>query len=962
MKQDLKNLFLSQAYADSYAEYEKSLRQSNYPVWDFVVLTSSNEAQAEIFRQQISMRSESGFLPKNTEYIVIPDPDGKRIGSGGATLNAIKFIKENYNVASFNDKKILLIHSGGNSIRIPQYSVCGKLFSPVPRKLSDERRSTVFDEFIITMTAIPSRMVGGMLVLSGDVLLLFNPLQIDFYSDGAAALSFKADLDLGKNHGVFLKDDNGNVSEFLHKQPKEFLIKKGATDINSNINIDTGAVIFSGKLIDSFYDIVREKSSFDFFVNEDVRLNLYSDFVFPFGSNCNIDDYLSQEAEGTNPDEIRLCREKLWEILHGNKMKLILFSHASFIHFGTSHELRQLVVDDIEKYKFLGWSGNVLTNVSADKFSVSNSCISDDSEIESGTYIEDSVILDKSKIGKNCIISCATLIDDTVPDNTVIHCIKLRDGRFVTRMYGVDDNPKKNMLFGKEIPSTLWEYSVFPVRKTAEESVKATLSKDLSGELMSLKESCEEADPTALFEWQKNMKKRVSVGIVYEAVKKNHTPLSEIKEKYHLKFSVKWANLLFDITKNSPFREKIRVYYYISKLYDGDFSYKAEELCFNYLCGHVLKNNLPENIKINKEKMLSKATCSLPVRVNWGGGWSDTPPYCLEQGGKVLNASITFDGNLPVRSVVKRINSPKIVLASTDNGSYREYSDTQSLYDCRNPNDAFTIHKSALIVSGILPIDKQISMNDLLKKTGGGLYIATEVTNIPRGSGLGTSSILASACIKALYEFFGDEADDETVFSSVLCMEQLMSTGGGWQDQVGGVIGGIKLISSPPENRQQISCHRINMSDKALAELEERFCLIYTGQRRLARNLLREIIGKYIGNDTETLHIMSEIQRLAESMSVELEKGDINSFAKLLNEHWEYSKKLDSGCTNACVEQIFLSCEDMIDGRMICGAGGGGFLQVILKKGITAQMLSERLNKVFADSGVEVRNCKFYFN
>lgn len=74
-----------------------------------------------------------------------------------------------------------MIHSGGDSKRVPQYSACGKLFSPVPRVLPNGKRSTLFDEFMISMSGVAARMNAGMLVCSGDVLLLFNPLQIDFY-------------------------------------------------------------------------------------------------------------------------------------------------------------------------------------------------------------------------------------------------------------------------------------------------------------------------------------------------------------------------------------------------------------------------------------------------------------------------------------------------------------------------------------------------------------------------------------------------------------------------------------------------------------------------------------------------------------------------------------------------------------------------------------------------------------
>ena len=153
---------------------------------------------------------------------------------------------------------------------------------------------------------------------------------------------------------------------------------------------------------------------------------------------------------------------------------------------------------------------------------------------------------------------------------------------------------------------------------------------------------------------------------------------------------------------------------------------------------------------------------------------------------------------------------------------------------------------------------------------------------------------------------------------------------------------------------------QVNISEAALKELDERFAVIYTGQRRLARNLLREVVGRYIGGNPTSLEVLYEIQRIAVLMRFELEKGNVDGFAKLLSEHWELSKKLDSGCTNTCIDQIFLAIDDLIDGKMICGAGGGGFLQVILKKGIGIEELKERLNEVFADSGVGAWNCSFW--
>ena len=168
-------LFLQQSYRDCTKQYEEILHNPNLPLWDYVVLTASNEAQAQAYRAQISYRLKHQMLPEKTHYAVLPDPDGKRVGSGGATLNVLRYIREHAagkqspaavphgavqgdgaaesrQLASaqpgeaachaFDGKRILVIHSGGDSKRVPQYSACGKLFSPVPRILPNGRRST----------------------------------------------------------------------------------------------------------------------------------------------------------------------------------------------------------------------------------------------------------------------------------------------------------------------------------------------------------------------------------------------------------------------------------------------------------------------------------------------------------------------------------------------------------------------------------------------------------------------------------------------------------------------------------------------------------------------------------------------------------------------------------------------------------------------------------------------------
>ena len=329
--------------------------------------------------------------------------------------------------------------------------------------------------------------------------------------------------------------------------------------------------------------------------------------------------------------------------------------------------------------------------------------------------------------------------------------------------------------------------------------------------------------------------------------------------------------------------------------------------------------------------------------------------YCLENGGTVLNAAILLDGKMPVEVKLKRLDADKIVFDSRDMDSHGEFDSIEELQSVGDPYDPFVLQKAALLAAGILPAQGG-NLKDVLHRLGGGILMSTEVVDVPKGSGLGTSSILAGACVKALFEFCGIPYTEETLYSHVSVMEQIMSTGGGWQDQVGGLSGGVKYIRTMPGLQQNIQVEHLRIPQEAWEELKERFVLIYTGQRRLARNLLRDVVGRYIGNEPDSLYAHNEIQRTAALMRFELERGHIDDFAKLMDAHWKLSQMIDAGSSNTLIDQIFAAIDEYVDGRLVCGAGGGGFLQVVLKKGVSRQQVHARLKEVFQDSDVDVYN------
>lgn len=1003
----MKNLFLRQSCLDAWEDYQRSLQKANFIKWDYIILTASNEAQASAFRMQIQSRVEKGQLPAATTYVVLPDPDGKRVGSGGATFNVMKYIAEQEPQSEnpYKEKRILVIHSGGDSKRVPQYSAVGKLFSPVPHELPDGRASTLFDEFIIAMSGVPSRIREGMLILSGDVLLLFNPLQIDSTFNGAAAISIKEPVETGKNHGVFLNDGNGYVKNFLHKQTEQTLKEIGAVNEQGAVDLDTGAILLDTNLLGTLHGLISTEGKIDdekftAFVNEDARVSFYGDILYPLASDSTLEQYYQEKPEGNYTDELKECRTKLWNVLRQFSLKLFCLSPAEFIHFGTTKELRQLVAEEIADYEFLDWSNHVLSTRREDEnYSSYASYVGGRAIVGNNAYLEQSYVLDDSEIGSGSIVSNLKMRGIKVPANIVLHGLPLQGKKYVTRIYGVMDNPKAEQYLGvslealvkewniceddlwsKGVAKDLWNAKLFPICDTMKDSLAWTLRvyematgdsgichEWLACERTSLCESFNCADMGAVLAWQEELEcrilsrdfiNRLQAGAYYKDALRVFGSNGITEEIY---------KTLMQDAKEAEFSLKIRIYYAVSRYmkqnrvtFAGQAYDYTESLCFKTIQEVIYNESikrLPDASAYHIAK--ERVDVRLPVRVNWGGGWTDTPPHCNEKGGVVLNAAISLNGILPVQITIKKLKEYHVEFESQDIGVQGIVHTVKEIQDCHNPYDSFALHKAALIACGVIPLEDDADLEKLLQNYGGGIYLSTQVIGIPKGSGLGTSSILASACVKGIFKFFGREKSNDEIYDIVLSMEQIMSTGGGWQDQVGGLTGGIKFITTKPGIHQEIQVSEVKVPEDAMKELQERFTVIYTGQRRLARNLLRDVVGGYIGARKESLEALKEMKSLAALMRFYLESGDIDMFARLLNEHWELSKQLDAGSTNTCIEQIFMSCEDLIDARFICGAGGGGFLMVMLKKGVSKEELRKRLAAIFQNSGVTVWDSEF---
>ena len=497
-----KNEFMAQSYQDAKNDYEYALENPTSAHWDYVFITASNEGQAASYETQIERRREDERLCSSTRFVVLPDLNGERIGSGGATLNILKYLYEECGIVDMFKKKILVLHSGGDSKRMPQYSAVGKLFSPIPATLENGEAISIFDDLLIMCSGIPNRIGYGMFIMSGDTDMVFNPLQLDLKSVDAAGISIKTDVLEGTQHGVFLSDDSRVITDFLHKQSEDVLRKMGAVDANDNIDIDTGTIWFSTKVCKALFSLVAPEGKFDTekflsYVNGDVCLSLYADFLPPLASNTTYEGYEAETPENTISEELLACRKNIWEALRGLTMKVCRMVPAEYLHFGTTWEMYRLFTKGIDKYAFLGWKKNLLTNALDLNAAVYCSYISKKAKVDDRCWVEYADIEEGTVVGAGSVISGIRLKDVTVPENVVLHGFKTVDDKYIVRIYGVNDNPKnyagndflganlktfiKNAkvteddLWEDEVPS-IWNARIYPECESMEEAVAAALS------------------------------------------------------------------------------------------------------------------------------------------------------------------------------------------------------------------------------------------------------------------------------------------------------------------------------------------------------------------------------------------------------------------------------------------------------------------------------------------------------
>ena len=240
--------------------------------------------------------------------------------------------------------------------------------------------------------------------------------------------------------------------------------------------------------------------------------------------------------------------------------------------------------------------------------------------------------------------------------------------------------------------------------------------------------------------------------------------------------------------------------------------------------------------------------------------------------------------------------------------------------------------------------ERYTSLEEQLKAFGSGLEI-TLLAAIPAGSGLGTSSILASTVLGAINDFCGLAWDKNEICSYTLVLEQLLTTGGGWQDQYGGVFSGVKLLQSEAGFEQNPLVRWL--PDQLFVHPDYRDChlLYYTGITRTAKGILAEIVSSMFLNSGTHLSLLAEMKAHTMDMSEAILRSNFTNFGNLVGKTWIQNQALDCGTNPPTVAAIIEKIKDYTLGYKLPGAGGGGYLYMVAKDpqaaGLIRRILTE---------------------
>jgi len=1043
------------------------------PAWDTVILTAANPDQARGYEVEIARRREIGMIPPETRVLIVPDRAGERIGSGGATLWALKQYAEetqrrNSSIEDpeelFVGKRVLLMHCGGEGRRVPSNAATGKIFATLPFEVLHGRAASAFDALYVFLCACAEQMREGLVVVSGDVLAVFDPTRLHWQRRGCSGIGIPAPLDLAARHGVYVANSDGRkVARYLQKMSPKELTQTGACCAPGKALVDGAGILRfdpgvcstltrlagfptrrSGTPSDCSGGLIEHPQ------RQGTAIDLYTDIAWPLVRDMSEEDYLRGKTGGQ-----AFVRKTLWQALRGTEFWLDVCETSLFVHLGNLWEILDTFSMPVADSPNPAASGNASAIFGAietiasripDGVQVDRTAHIQNSNLESahGTIAPYSLVAE-CRLGGAFRVGVRSLVrgietdrDFILQDKTALFSIfllpdtstpeKVHPTVYCT--HGIEDNPKAPLeqgalfqgqdlrqwmtrrritsddLWGQEPDPgkrSLWNARFHPLAEGENQKADALAialwlqsNENLASQVerwrahrrISFAEMFERIDYLAGFRQREaRIRESLFANIRHELEhhkdpRPNLQTLGTPQEFEHLQQAVsQWTAETSDpllaarfhifeaelLASDELSRALERQPSFPSSPQAGSLADTAERRRSARLARETALRKVAEAVSrgvaqtapLDLSQVRQERTRILsPARIDFGGGWTDTPPQCLEQGGVILSAAIRLNGQYPVHAIAEKIEKREIRIESESARGTGILRTSRDLPLFQNLEDPFALVKAALSAVGFCSQDGNrretgdIKLEERLEDWGHGLRIATRST-APRGSGLGTSSILGTTVLACLRKMFGEPLDTDTLFRQTLYLEQLLTSGGGWQDQIGALVSGIKLARVPatPSFALHPLLEPLDLSQNLIEELNRRLVLFYVGKRRVAFNMLQEIVGGYLAGDARVKNALKYLYDLAFEMRETLCAGDFARFGALMTRTRSLYRLMCPATTSETLETLFAAASPYTSGGKCVGAGGGGFVMMVARSAEDAMRVREQL-RIFSWRGL----------
>lgn len=941
-----------------------------------VVVASNSERAAEI-RARIAARREAGLYPREIDFIVLSDPDAGRIGSGGAAILAAQELCERLD----GGEAALVINAGGESRRMPAYSPEGKLFAPLPLATSTQIPPVVLDLQLDLFLRYPWND-GEMIVTSGDVVIDFDTTQLPADRGDLYGFAKPESFELGSEHGVFRFDRNrGRVVDFFQKESPEFLREHAALEGLRGCALDMGIVGFATRgreALDRAADTLAAggESLLSMLRAGKVEIDLYVELLMAFLSGISFDRYR---------EKVRLLSRLDQEALYGIHdafseldFRGYLAKGAHFLHFGSLGEYvsscAALIAEGVTPFYC---TGEAELHPSVSDTTMQLNCRETACVVAPGArriYLEG---CERSEVrsagGGNLFVGLTgrTLRSPVPPGICVDERIGTSGGYLL--VYGTNDTwrvqDELRALTYCNRPLSQWAaergidaVQLFP-RPHCYDLVEARLFVAGADEAFAegywnplvvddlwrrrfggaRRRSIREIAAEESLSKREERRCRIRRELLREGVLAGRGWIS-IPE-WDFRRSVTGADLsslvaVCEATDDDLLRIfRRRLLESLGSAGESGDSIAA--LNVDYLGMQGLTRPLRRSVKPDQIVWARS-----PVRLDLAGGWTDTPPFTLREGGEIVNLAVSLNGQSPIQVFCRPLAQREVRFHSIDLGVGERVEGFEALEDFNNPISPFALPKAALCLLGLTRARSSAStLAGELERIGCGLEV-TLLSAVPKGSGLGTSSILGATILGALERFFGIDVPREELFRQVLQMEQMLTTGGGWQDQIGGVAGGAKYLVSLPGLKPDPVIYQLDpylFEESAAASC---FTLYYTGITRLAKNILQDVVDRVNSMEPAYLFTLRYLKRLARSAREAISRRDLPALARILDASWESNKLIHPSTTNEEVEDLLGRLAGLYSGMKLLGAGGGGFVLFLSPSPEVANRLREKLDSI----------------